>query len=193
MIYAYLVASWFLYFFIHSALASNLLKRYFSPSLYRIFYNLISIVGLIAIFLFSAIQPQQFLLPKSATSQFIGLIFATYGILVMKSAFRQYSLKQFLGFQAPKGDEIKLVQAGVLAYVRHPIYTATILLVAGFFLFSPTALNLVSAVCIYLYLAIGIQLEEKRLIQQFGDVYLNYRKEVPMLIPKGWKLGKLLK
>ena len=34
-----------------------------------------------------------------------------------------------------------------------------------------------------IYVIIGTFLEERKLILEFGDTYLKYQKEVPMLIP----------
>jgi protein-S-isoprenylcysteine O-methyltransferase Ste14 len=56
--------------------------------------------------------------------------------------------------------------------------------VLGYFLFEPTLANLASALCIFLYLPLGIYLEEKKLIQQYGDRYIQYKKEVPAILPK---------
>lgn len=34
-----------------------------------------------------------------------------------------------------------------------------------------------------IYILIGIRLEERKLVQQFGSDYLSYKDEVPALIP----------
>ena len=33
------------------------------------------------------------------------------------------------------------------------------------------------------YIIVGTILEEKKLVLEFGDTYIKYQKEVPMLIP----------
>lgn len=192
MVYLNLIALWLIYFILHSLMASTKAKKYLDGAYYRIVYNVIALAGLLGIFVFSAMQTTMPLWNKNAISQIAGLILATYSIIIMKRAFKQYSLKQFLGIKQDN-QKMELIQAGILQYVRHPIYTASILLVMGFFLFSPTDLNLVSMSCIFLYLAIGIQLEEKKLIVAFGEGYLSYKKEVPMLFPKNMKWMNLLK
>ena len=82
-------------------------------------------------------------------------------------------------------DEIsELKKDGILGYVRHPIYTGTILVILGFFLFIPNLPTLVSCMCMLLYLPIGIYLEEKKLIALYGSAYLEYRDKVPALFPR---------
>ena len=191
MVYLKLIGLWSVYFFIHSAMASSSLKSRFNSQYYRVFYTIIASLGLLGVFIFSALQSTIFVWQKNEISQVGGLILATYGILILKKSFQQYSIKEFLGLK--KGKEEQLIRSGILHYVRHPIYTATILMVLGFFLFSPTELNLVSLSCIFIYLAIGIQLEERKLVKLFGDQYLHYQKEVPMLFPKGMRWMNLLK
>ena len=34
-----------------------------------------------------------------------------------------------------------------------------------------------------LYVIVGTMLEEKKLVLEFGEIYVKYKQEVPMLIP----------
>jgi protein-S-isoprenylcysteine O-methyltransferase Ste14 len=34
-----------------------------------------------------------------------------------------------------------------------------------------------------MYIVIGTKLEEKKLVLEYGDIYIKYQQEVPMLLP----------
>ena len=183
---------WIVYFAIHSLLATNSVKEKLSflKRYYRLFYNIVSVTGLFAILLYSAIVPADWIFPKTTFSKFIGLMLATYGVFIIRHAFKSYNMKDFLGLQQLEENykTEKFKKDGVLAYVRLPLYLGTILIVAGFFVYSPNTANLITAVLSILYLFVGIWLEEKKLLAMYGDEYKKYQKNTPMLIPKKIKL-----
>lgn len=78
----------------------------------------------------------------------------------------------------------QLIKTDLYKYVRHPLYSATLGFIWSIFFYNPLLSNLVSCTCITIYTVSGIFLEEKKLINEFGESYLNYRKKTPMLIPK---------
>ena len=43
--------------------------------------------------------------------------------------------------------------------------------------------DIVTNIILIIYVVIGTKLEEKKLVLEFGDAYVKYQKEVPMLIP----------
>lgn len=185
--YLILASLWILYFLLHSVLAANGIKKYFSRNFptvnkyYRFIYAVFATVGLLAILVFSGLIPKKYFFESVGIIRYVSLVLATFSVIIFKQAFKGYKFSYFIGLKT--GDE-EFVTTGILKHIRHPLYSATILLVFGYFLFEPTLATLTSMICIFLYLPIGIYLEEKKLIQQYEGRYLQYKKEVPALIPK---------
>lgn len=181
--YLSIIIAWMIFGIAHSVLASSLIKEKInlSPVNYRRLYNIIFIFAVLFIFLLgSTIQPQ-FIFPKDQSSKAIGLIIATFGFLLAKLAFKPISFSEFMGIKSETNQ--KLITEGIYGRMRHPLYTALILVLIGFVIFSPTYTNLVHAICILIYLIIGIHYEEKRLIAHFGKEYEEYKSQTPMLFP----------
>ena len=109
------------------------------------------------------------------------------GIIIMSICVKKYFF-EMSGLQAIQNSQAKftLQQSGLHKYVRHPLYLGTILFLIGLFFIFPLLSNFISLVVITIYVLLGIRLEEKKLISQFGSHYLEYAKKVPMLVPR-WK------
>lgn len=199
--YLTLALLWTAYFALHSLLAANRVKDFLKAKMggaaryYRLVFNLIATLTILPVLFYNALISQQWLLPAAWKDilTIIGLILATYGIIIMRLAFRQYSLKDFLGIrQVKEGEQDEPFSSdGILSVVRHPLYTGGLLILFGFWIFSPTLANLVTAIMLTAYILIGIRLEENKLVAQYGEAYRQYQQEVPMLIPRPGSLRKL--
>lgn len=105
----------------------------------------------------------------SGTLIAIGLVIL---MIVMRLIFAIYSL----GF---------LYRKGFYASCRHPLYANFILiLVPGICLLYNSWIILTTPVFMYFAFKHFIIAEEQGLIEQFGEDYIRYRKEVNSLIPK---------
>jgi protein-S-isoprenylcysteine O-methyltransferase Ste14 len=102
-------------------------------------------------------------------------------------------LKQTTYTSEVKGEKEELSTKGLNAYVRHPMYFATLLVIWGMFVIIPNNYVLITAVITTLYLLPGIYLEEQKLIVEFGQSYKEYKKNVPMLLPKFRIISELWK
>ena len=73
------------------------------------------------------------------------------------------------------------VVRGPYRWVRHPLYSAIIVLLWADPAMNPARLELAILWTAWIY--VGAQLEEHDLVAEFGDAYRRYRERVPMLIP----------
>ena len=191
MNYLLLAISWIAYFILHSVFALLPVKNMFNSigitsQSYRLIYVIIAILSLFAILIFSSIIDSGFVFYPNNFLKLIGLLLAGWGVVIVKIAFKSYDTKAFLGIGslAPE-DEFRT--DGLLKKVRHPLYSGSILLLAGYFLFSPKLSVLISVSMMIIYFLVGIQFEENKLIKAFGERYIEYKKKTPMLIPRFWK------
>jgi protein-S-isoprenylcysteine O-methyltransferase Ste14 len=96
--------------------------------------------------------------------------------------FELFGLQQvynnLAGSQMP---EVRFKTPGLYKQVRHPIYLGFIIA----FWAAPvmTVGHLLFAIVTTAYIMVGIMLEERDLIAQFGDDYRRYRARVSMLVP----------
>ncbi|GAB4569828.1 MAG: hypothetical protein Fur0017_15340 [Anaerolineales bacterium] len=78
-----------------------------------------------------------------------------------------------------------LVTEGPYTRIRHPIYLAFLLMqIAVLFLTSNWFIGFCGIAIIISVIAIRVPEEEKLLIEQFGNDYLNYKKNTGALLPK---------
>ena len=181
-----LILAWVLFYGFHSLLASEWAKSMGSRAgikgkNYRIFYNLFSALTLAIALYISVITPSIQVIPKMAWMKTLGLILAVWGVWIVNLTFRYYDFRTFIGLKDEEKTALK--KTGLMKLVRHPIYVGTLFILIGYFLFSPTDTSLIILLVSTAYILIGIQLEERKLIREFGDEYVQYKKEVPMLIP----------
>ncbi len=108
---------------------------------------------------------------------------------------RSYDNRSFLGvtqalnyLQGIPTREPPFRTGGILAVIRHPLYTGTLILLV--FCLPYTDINLVWRSVFLAYTLIGTELEERKLLKDMGDTYASYRSEVPRFFPDLRTLGK---
>ena len=79
------------------------------------------------------------------------------------------------------GDHPGMIERGLYRYVRHPLYTLSILFIwlTPVLTWNALALN----IGVTLYMVIGSYFEERKLLDAFGEEYAGYRQRTPMLVP----------
>lgn len=182
----------FVWCVIHSLMASLTVKKAFRRWLgkdiirvYRFAYNLFAIISFLPILWLMATLPDR----RIYAIPFPWLIFSLVGqalaIIPLLVGLRQTGTWEFIGLRhlLIKEDENphELVIHGMYQQVRHPLYTAGLLFI---WLTPVMSLNILTVFFILtVYTVIGAYLEERRLWQEYGQVYLEYKTKTPMFIP----------
>lgn len=185
---------WLAYGALHSILADNAVKQFFERKMgsgyryYRLTYNLLAFVFLAGIIAYQFTLPAHSLWTFDWRIDVAGNVLKYGGLLIVLIGISGYNFKEFSGLSfSPRNADAgsgTLKTDGLLRYVRHPIYTGTILFVWGLFLSDSLVRTLVMAAGITSYTLVGIYFEEKKLVAEFGEAYREYRRRVPMLFPR---------
>jgi protein-S-isoprenylcysteine O-methyltransferase Ste14 len=107
------------------------------------------------------------------------------GVVIIVAGILQTDVWHFIGLrqiiQSENSRKPGMVSRGLYSWVRHPLYTGGLLLI---WLVPMMTLNLLTVfILLTVYLILGAKLEEKRLLEEFGDEYRVYQAQVPMLLP----------
>ncbi len=113
---------------------------------------------------------------------YLGIVMMLLGIFVREWAV--VTLRRYFSYSVRVREDHKVVQNGPYSVVRHPAYTGTMLTIIGLgFALRSLAGVLVLAVLFTLAFTYRIKVEEKLLIGELGDEYLQYLKRTKRLIP----------
>lgn len=77
----------------------------------------------------------------------------------------------------------ELICSGPYRWVRHPIYTGLLLAFAGTALTIGQWRGIVGVLIVYMTLRLKSRVEERYMLETFGDRYRQYQREVPALVP----------
>jgi methanethiol S-methyltransferase len=158
---------------------------------YRLLYNAVAVATFIPVVAYAwAVRTAPFFAWEGGL-RVIQFAFLATAFPFLVLGFRRYDLGQMVGLSQLRCDASgkgiaaggKLDTGGILSVVRHPMYFATALLLWARPLdVSAIIVNTILTV----YLVVGTLLEERRLVDEFGDAYRAYQKDVPMLVPYKW-------
>ncbi len=104
---------------------------------------------------------------------------------VYAHARRGFSTDQVLGRSElePDKHEQRLGTEGIRARVRHPYYLAHLLHLTGWAVGTGSAAVWMLEAFAIVTGAVMLPLEERELVQRFGDAYREYQRRVPALFP----------
>jgi len=157
--------------------------------LYRLGYNVFALVSFLPILWLTAILPDRLLYRVPAPWSYLLLAGQALAILLLVVDVLQTETFSFIGLRQLVQEEkpASLVTGGLYRFVRHPLYTAGLL-----FLWLSPGMSINSftvSLALTGYILIGAMFEERKLLQEFGSAYIEYRRVTPMLFP-GFRSGK---
>ena len=195
MEYLLVILLWAGYCILHSFLISirftklmtRILKSYYA--FFRLSYIVISFVLLVPLINYSAQIDTKIIITYESPFTIIRYVLIAGSLLMFFWAFffnydslSFFGIRQIINFGKIKeiNSNEELKRKGLLGITRHPMYLALII-----FLWCQTfrVTDIIVNTVLTIYVIIGTFLEERKLILEFGDTYLKYQKEVPMLIP----------
>jgi len=125
--------------------------------------------------------------------QILRIALLVAGLIITRLGAQAHDNGEFLGLRQLRHPQSKpapfsLSRQGILNHIRHPWYTAGLLILPTWPM-AFTDVNLAWRAVFAAYLIIGSWIEDQRLIGKFGPQYHRYRQEVPGLIPR-WRSVK---
>jgi protein-S-isoprenylcysteine O-methyltransferase Ste14 len=109
---------------------------------------------------------------------------AFFVALFQTDVWRFVGLRQLLfgGEPIPAHQHERLVTSGPYRWVRHPLYTTTMVIL---WLWPDMSVNRAALFAITTaYFFLGSFPEEQKLVEEFGEAYRRYQQVVPRLIPR---------
>ena len=188
----FIIALWGI---VHSLLASMGFKNFLHVTLgnrfmkyYRLLYNIFAVVSILPVLYLMITLPDTTLYQVPSPWNYLMRVGQVVSVFLLLAAILQTNLLSFVGLRQLIDEEKKgdLVTGGLYRFVRHPLYTFSLLIL--WLSPSMTVNTFVVYSALTIYLLIGIIFEERKLLREFGQQYADYRSMTPMLIP-GLKLG----
>lgn len=135
------------------------------------------LLGLFALAVFFG--PGPLLLDGGGVPRLIGTVFCAAGLLLLGAALAP--IRRAIQIAPEPRADASLVTTGIYGRLRHPIYTAIVMLVVGLFLRRPTFLVGLTGAAIVAFLAAKVRFEERLLSARYPE-YPAYRKRTWGLI-----------
>lgn len=174
-----------LYCIVHSVTADPyIMGGLYKKHWYRFFYVFLSFFLLLPVVLvYLHTDKKEFFNPSLPVALLLSLIWFSALAFAIYAA-KSYDNMSFLGISQLKDknaeQQKKLTRKGALGIVRHPYYSASLVLIWA----RPmNNADFMITLLLTAYFILGTINEERKLIKEFGSEYREYMRDVPALIP----------
>src|SRR5574341_344985 len=161
---------------IHSLLASLGFKDYLRRTLgdkfmksYRLLYNLFAVISIAPVLYLMAVLPDKVFYHIPRPWSYLMLAGQGASVFLLFAAISQTDILSFAGLRQLIGEEKKgeLVTQGLYRFVRHPLYTFSLLIL---WLSPSVTLNsFIVYLALTMYVLVGAFFEERKLLREFGQ------------------------
>jgi methanethiol S-methyltransferase len=192
---------WITYCSLHSGLLTHSVTLFLRQKsgdnykYFRLFFNLFAVISLIPVIYYTySIRQAPFFIWEGYLLP-VRYFLLAIGLLILYNGSRHYDMLTFLGLRQIRGNVThnlintsgRIDSTGILGVIRHPFYSASILLL---WTNNLDITILIVNLILSLYLIIGTFLEERKLVREFGYEYKEYQKKVSMLFPIKWMIKR---
>jgi protein-S-isoprenylcysteine O-methyltransferase Ste14 len=175
---------------VHSWLASSEAKGLARRQLgerpmraYRLAYNAFAAISFVPVLALLRALPDEGLYVAKIPWLYLMLAGQVAAACLLALGLLQTDPLYFIGFRhtAKSVGSSRLVITGLYRWVRHPLYLFGLILL---WLTPAMTVNLLTVfIMLTAYIFIGATLEERRLVEEFGDSYIDYSRRTPMIVP----------
>ncbi|MEO1252809.1 MAG: isoprenylcysteine carboxylmethyltransferase family protein [Pseudomonadota bacterium] len=113
-----------------------------------------------------------------------GAVIYVASIIPYRAIHRELDFRTFSGLAEITDTQNALIDTGPFAVVRHPRYLAVLIGVVGWALATNYAGAYIVSLLFTFVLIVITKMEERELLKRYGGAYEDYRRRVPMLIPR---------
>jgi len=176
---------------VHSLLADSAAKSVSRQTIisadrwYRLAYVLLAIAMVLPFFYILLFFPDRTLYIVLSPWRWLMMAGQTLAALALLGALRQTGVSYFFGLAQISGrreEEGGLVTDGFYCHLRNPLFFFGALFLWLFPIMTTNLLTFNILASIYFY--VGALHEERSLLKEFGKEYEEYRRKVPMFVPR---------
>ncbi len=124
-------------------------------------------------------QPQS--IAMLSVPNFVGIVLFVIGFVILLIA--QITLGRFYSSVLVIREDHQLIRHGIYHFTRHPIYLGVLMVCISLPVYASSLYGLLTMLALIPVFLFRIRIEERILIEEFGDTYQTYMEATSKLIP----------